>query len=404
MELKFIVLKNNIYQTKKDPRPVCNNSEYTATFDQWYADYQDKWNTDEALADPRILSQTQVSKGIPDPFYSAKLENKYGSDRYISVDGQISIPLRFTSTYNEYDATTGELHVSDLGEQGTLEIQARQDSTISWDSPNGISKTTQSILPTAYNKLDSDAGSIQYVNLTNFLSNGSWELRMRVKNNTADQTVSSWMNYSVIKTSINVTLSTPWATALETPNGVMSLSFSYSGAYVDKYLNIEITGAGATTTGGLDKKTVVVHLGTTANDNVDVNISSLNSDTYRVSEHGIHQIKYWVNIEQNSAYETAPKYTQVMVASDKNNLNPYIILNNMKGDVDTNPLTNWANEDILSYAIYAPTSQGDLQTNFPVKLSFRDAMGNEYFNDIYTINSKLGEIRTVNKDYILSLM
>lgn len=32
MELKFIVLKNNIYQTKKDPRPVCNNSEYTAMF------------------------------------------------------------------------------------------------------------------------------------------------------------------------------------------------------------------------------------------------------------------------------------------------------------------------------------------------------------------------------------
>ena len=32
MELKFIVLKNNIYQPKKDPRPVCNNSEYTATF------------------------------------------------------------------------------------------------------------------------------------------------------------------------------------------------------------------------------------------------------------------------------------------------------------------------------------------------------------------------------------
>lgn len=367
-------------------------------FDEWYAKYPDRWNTVEALADPLILCQTQVSKGIPDPFYTAKLENKYSSNRYISVDGNIQIPVRFTSTYNQYSATTGELEVQDLGEQGTLEIQARQDSTISWDSPNGISKAEQKILPTAYDKDDSEEGSIQYVDLTNFLSNGSWELRMRVKNNTADKTESSWITYSVIKTSINVTLSTPWATALETPNGILSLSFSYSGAYVDKYLNIEITGAGATTTGGADKKTVVVHLGTTANDSVDVNISSLNNDTYRVSEHGIHQIKYWVNIEQNSAYETAPKYTQVMVASDKNNLNPYIILNNMKGDTDANPLTNWANEDILSYAVYAPTAQGDLQTNFPVKLSFRDATGNEYFNDIYTINSKIGEIKTVNKD------
>lgn len=32
MELKFIVLKNKIYQTKKDPHPVCNNSEYEAVF------------------------------------------------------------------------------------------------------------------------------------------------------------------------------------------------------------------------------------------------------------------------------------------------------------------------------------------------------------------------------------
>ncbi|MBP3387169.1 MAG: hypothetical protein J6L23_01410 [Clostridia bacterium] len=38
MELKFIVLKNSIYQTKKDPRPVCSNSDYTAvfTFDKYW--------------------------------------------------------------------------------------------------------------------------------------------------------------------------------------------------------------------------------------------------------------------------------------------------------------------------------------------------------------------------------
>lgn len=385
-----------------------------AKYDEWFDAYKnpdtgvlDPNNIDtaiaEGIANNQIICSTEVAKGIPDPFYSAKLDNKYSSNRYISVDGKVSIPVRFTSTYNEYDVVTGELIVRDLGEQGVLEIQARQDNTISWDSPNGITKVTQTILPTANDKSDSDEGAIQYVDLTNLLSNGSWELRMRVKNNTSDKTESSWVNYTVIKTSINVTLSTPWTNALETPNGVLSLSFNYSGAYVDKYLNIEITGAGATTTGGADKKTVVVHLGTDANNSVDVNISSLNSDTYRVSAHGIHQIKYWVNIEQNSAYETSSKYTQVMVASNTNDLNPYIILNNMKGDTDTNPLTNWTNEDILSYAVYAPTAQGGLHTNFPVKLSFRDAMGNEYFNDIYTINSNNGEVRTVNKDLAIEV-
>lgn len=378
-----------------------------SAFDAWNAkpEYKDEQTgeldlekLDLALADKLVLCHTEVAKGIPDPFYTAKLENKYSSNRYISVDGSINIPVRFTSTYNEYDATTGALNVSDLGEQGTLIVQARQDNSISWESNNGISKIQTTIKPTAYDALDSAEGAIQYVDLTNFLSNGSWEVRMMVKNNTKDESESAWMTYTVIKTTINVTLDTPWATAQEIQNGTLQLSFSYSGAFVDKYLNIEITGVGATSTGGQDKKTVIMHLGTDANNSIDVPITTQNSDVYRVSEHGIHQIKYWVNIEQNTAYETVPKYAQIMVVSDKNNLIPHIILNNVKGDSEDNLLTNWANEDILSYAVYAPTAQGDLQTNFPVKISFKDPYGNEYFNDIYTINSKIGEIRTVNKD------
>lgn len=380
-----------------------NQSKYEDWFNEWKDADTGTLNPEridaalaEGLANGQVLCSTEVAKGIPDPFYSAKLDNKYSSSRYISVDGKISIPVRFTSTYNQYDATTGELQVSDLGEQGTLIVQARQDSSISWDSTSGISKTEQKIIPTGYDKSDSDEGSIQYVDLTNFLSNGSWEVRMMVKNNTADGTESAWINFSVIKTVINVSLRTSWAEAQTT--GKLVLDFDYSGAFVDKYLNIEVTGVGATTTGGQDSKVVVTQLGTNASGVANIEISTQSNDTYRVNEHGIHTIKYWVNIEQNSAYETSPKYAQIMMATDPNNLNPYIILNDIKGDSENNLLTNWANENILSYAVYAPTEQGDLYTNFPVKLSFKDNTGKEYFNDIYTINSKTGEIRTVNKD------
>ena len=380
-----------------------NQSKY----EEWFNKHK---NTDTGTLDPntidaaiaegkregQILCSTEVAKGIPDPFYSAKLDNKYSSDRYISVDGNISIPVRFTSTYNEYDAITGELQVRDLGERGTLTVQARQDSNVSWDAPNGIIKMTTNILPTASNKLDSDEGSIQYVNLTNFLSNGSWEVRMMVKNNTNDGTESAWVNYTVIKTVIEISLRTSWASAQTT--GKMILDFDYNGAFVDKYLNIEVTGIGATTQGGNDKKTFVRRIGSNAQGIENVELTSQSDDTYHINTHGIHTIKYWIDIEQNENYKTAPKYAQIMVATDPKNLNPYIILNNVKGDSEDNPLTNWANESILSYAVYAPTEQGDLQTNFPVKLSFQDPTGNEYFNDIYTINSKVGEIRQVNKD------
>lgn len=376
-----------------------NETDFTNWFDTYKNPDTDTISPDDiesALLDDLVLCHTEVAKGIPDPFCVAKLDNKYSSNRYISVDGKISIPVRFTSTRNEYDAATGELIVSDLGEQGTLIVQARQDSSISWDSPSGISKMTTNILPTSYNKLDTDEGALQYVNLTNFLSNGSWEVRMMVKNNTADGTESPWINYSVIKTVIEISLRTSWASAQTT--GDIRLDFDYKGAYVDKYLNIEVTGVGSTTQGGEGKKVQVQPIGNNSEGVANVVLSVQSNDTYRVNAHGIHNIKYWVDIEKNENYQTEPKYAQIMVATDPTNLTPYIILNDVKGDSDSNRLTNWTNEDILSYAVYAPTAQGDLQTNFPIKLSFCDANGVEYFNDIQTINSKNGEIKSINKD------
>ena len=115
----------------------------------WFNDYKDPQaevldsnRLKEALEDERVVCSTEQTKGIPDPFYSAKLDNKYKSSRYISVDEKVIIPVRFTSTYNEYDAATGALQVSDTGDIGTLIVQARQDNAISWDALTGISKTS----------------------------------------------------------------------------------------------------------------------------------------------------------------------------------------------------------------------------------------------------------------------
>lgn len=361
-------------------------------FDAWYAKYPDLWNSEEALADELIMCSTIVSKGIPDPYYAVKLENKYSSDRYISVDGNVVIPVRFTSTYNEYDQTTGELVVSNQSEQGILTVQARQDNSISWDATSGIYKLTTNIGSTPI----TDESGFQTVDLTNLLTNGAWEVRMMVKSSGVHGTESQWLYYNVIKTNIKITMRTPWQSAQS--NGKITLDFQYEGAFVDKYLNIEVTGVGATTTGGKDVKKFTTRLGTETNKVANVVLDVQSGDTYRVDAHGIHTVKYWIDIEQNEAYQTAPQYAQIMVATDKNNLNPYIIMSNIKGDSDTNPLTNWANEDILTYAIYAPNELGGLHTSFPVKLSFRDATGKEYFSDMRTVNSATGETVTVNKD------
>lgn len=363
-------------------------------FNEWFAKYPgDELKSEEALSDPLIMCSTIVAKGIPDPYYEVKLENKYSSDRYISVDGNVKIPVRFTSTYNAYDQTTGNLVVTNQSEQGILTVQARSNNTIDWNASSGISKMTTNI---SSSHITNEPDGFSMIDLTNLLTNGAWEVRMMVKSSGQHGTESQWIYYNVIKTNIEVKLNTPWQTAQT--NGKITLDFKYDGAFVDKYLNVEVTGVGATTNAGLDKKTYVAHLGTETNRVVNIVLDVQSGDTYRVDAHGIHTIKYWVDIEQNEAYQTAPQYVQIMVATDKNNLKPYIIMNNIKGDTDENALTNWSNENIFTYSVYAPTALGTLESAFPVKISFKDSTGKEYFSDMYTINSMTGETHTINKD------
>ena len=363
------------------------------TFNEWYAEWYNEESgiPDAAFEDARVACKTSVAKSIPEPYYSSTLENKYASDRYISVDGKILIPVRFTSTYNVYDATTGELVITNNSEQGDLLVQARQDNSVSWDSNSGITKQTYKLQSTNYN----DKEGSQIVDLTNLLSNGSWEVRMMVTSTIGDKAESTWVYYSVIKTNIDVSLRTSWAAAQT--NGKITLDFNYSGAFVDKYLNIEVTGAGSTTNSQETKK-VTRPIGTQASGVLNIMLESQSGDTYNVGAHGIHTIKYWVDVEQNENYQTEPKTVQIMVATDKNNLNPYIIMNNINGDDPENALSNWTNQDIFTYAVYAPNELGSLHTDFPVKVSFRDATGKEYFNDMANINSKENQIHTINKD------
>ena len=370
-----------------------NEDKYKEWFDLYKDPQTDVLNPediDEALKSELVICHTEVSKGIPDPFYSSKLENKYSSERYISVDGKILIPMRFTSTYNEFDPGTGELMVSNNSEQGDLIVQARESNDISWDS-NSITKGTYKIQSTHYN----DTEGFEVVDLTDLLRNGNWEVRVMARSSVGTKAESVWVYYSVIKTNINVSLMTNWQVAQST--GKISLNFRYEGAFVDKYLNLEVSGVGSMTNGN-EKKTVVRQIGTDSQGTISITIDNQQGDTYRVDAHGIHTIKYWVDVERNENYQTQPNYVQIMVATDKNNLSPYIIMNGLKGDTAENALSNWTNQDIVKYSVYAPNELGDLYTEFPVKISFKDTNDKEYFNDVYVINSKEGEIRTINTD------
>ena len=65
------------------------------TFNEWYAEWYNEESgiPDAAFEDARVACKTSVAKSIPEPYYSSTLENKYASDRYISVPKTWLVPI-----------------------------------------------------------------------------------------------------------------------------------------------------------------------------------------------------------------------------------------------------------------------------------------------------------------------
>ena len=339
----------------------------------WLDQYKDAPTGEEALNSVLIKSSTKVSKGVPEPYYDVRLENKYISDRYISIDGSIKFPVRFTYTWNEYDTVTGDLIITDQPGTGTLTIQARTSSSEAWE--NSLSMQ-QELTPNS----SKDTNALTELELTNFIPrNGNWEVRMMVSVTTETGEVQSRPIYmNIVKTEIDINLETNWTLpqrlTIDGQNKPMSLKFSYQGDYVDKYLNIEITGAGDEKgTDPLKRLNIVKLTGSTYTYSVQKAIG----EVYNIYAHGIHSITYWIEIDKDSNYSTPKKTAQLMVVADESDTTPYILFNNVQGINSSSPLANWTKEHILDYAVYTPDGKGGSLDSIPVRLSFKDANNSE---------------------------
>lgn len=168
------------------------------TCEEWEQEYEVSTQpSKEALADAKVLSHTNVAKSIPEDFYSAQLVNLYGSNKYISIDKSVVIPVKYLYTFNKYNVGTSSFDVTEESDEGTLTIQAKQSTVTSWSD-----KTVKEM------NMQINSSSEVKIDLTTFVDiDGKWDLRMRVTN--GDKTIqSSWVTYTVIKTFIDINLKT----------------------------------------------------------------------------------------------------------------------------------------------------------------------------------------------------
>lgn len=347
-------------------------------YDKWVEKYPN--NQLDGIDDEEYVKvMTPIAKATPEPYYTVSLQNLYTLNKYISLDGNVILPVKYIYNFTEYDAA-GNAIVTDQHETGKLMTEAILGND--WTRPD-VTHT-----------MDIEPNKNTNVDLTSVLNqDGNWKVRMKVHCEEQGKD-SPWIMFNVIKTNISVNITTDWSIA-QGPD--IKLHFNYSGSYVNKYLNIEVTGAGNTNTVVATQKNIYNIPLSGDNGGKDYTLSSLPSHEYHIFAHGIHTVKYWVNIDKDDNYSTKPQYMRFMVVEDANNDTPYIILNNVKGESEDNPLVNWTQQKLFDYAVYAPNGTGGFETDYPVELVFKNSAGNTLltlnnktnYKEIYEVNTSL---------------
>lgn len=347
---------------------IPNNKSYLLgfkdekSFDDWYLMFRD--NQLSGIDNEMVISKTSIEKAIPEPYKVIDLQNLHTSNKYISLDGNITIPVKYVYTDNKYDTSSGAIMVTPIDDDGILTVEAKQSGE--WDQAY---KTTF--------KIKSNENS--QIGLTEFLkSTGNWQVRMMVSTSKGEE--SSWITYNIIKTTVDVKLNTGW----ENPqNKKLELSFNCVGEHVKKTLKIEITGVG----GNLSAGSKITYSSEVKGNTTTMTFTKSGSG-YDISKHGIHNVKYWVIVEDDENLKTPVKSTNFMVIGDPSNTKPYIIINNL-----ADPMVNWTQQTLLDYAIYIPGGNSD--SEYPINFQFKNPDGDVLLERV--INSKLNEKYSINE-------
>ena len=303
-----------------------------------------KWQADseEAATAPQVICYKDISKEIPKPYFSLSLISNLDNadNKYVSIDGEVVLPITMLCTYNEYN-DKGELTTSPESTDAILYIEAT----------TGASKKSKRL------NVHIDAGGTQLelnVELKDLMpTDGTYTVKMYLEaNNLGDSKVtSSSKTFVVVKTKIDVDLITDWYIPQTIRNDQLTLTFNCQGSGVKKVLYYRVTGAGDSS--GMFTLEGSKNVGTGSHAPVYINKSN-----YDITAHGIHNIEYWMVLDGDDRFKTETKTAQIMVISENYNLDPYLILKDVAGSVETKPLYNNTSQKIMQYSIHAPNTMG----------------------------------------------
>lgn len=304
--------------------------------DAWLLTYQGREM--DGLTDDRIICYTSFAKEAPKPYNIVNLKNLNDSTRIISIDGNISLNVRFESVMY-YPATSS---TEEITEDGTFTIQTRPNSNYSWTTVSNGS------IPSNTDKT---------IDISNFINEGTYDVRIQVTNENGTM-FTSWLVYKVTKTIMGLTFAKDWA---KPQTGKLSLGFGILGA-INKILHVEISGVGGENPRHITRSDIGSHVYdiTTGSNAYEFEVTDTATDIYKVLTHGVHNIKAWLEVIETGEYTPAIN-VEVMMISDPNDKTPHLLLSNI-----SDRLVNWTQQHIFDYAIYDPDNS-NIDITFELK-------------------------------------
>lgn len=305
-------------------------------------DYESWISGSMDIGDDLVLSYVAIPiTKSTETSYVVSLKNMESSNTIVSTDNTVKIKVRFQSViYNPVDDST-----EDFAETGTLRVETRLNSNEEWK---------EVVIFNNIQPQPKDSPSVfQEIDITDYLVQGTQQVRMRVKGNDSEE-YSSYLTYTVTKTNLGLSFENTWN--IPQTSNYMSLSYKITGA-VSKTLNIRVYGNGD---GEYLLQTVI---GTSIYDETSWNVKlyDKSSTNYKVSKQGIHNIEAWITVD-NSTVESEHVFSQVLMVSDASSAEPCVIINNLNTE-----LTNWTVQHMFDYALYSPQ-----ESTIPLTISLKD--------------------------------
>ena len=256
--------------------------------------------------------------------YVVSLVNGSGST-IISTDNNVVVKVRFTSVlYNPIDQSQ-----TDTNETGTLSIYTRLNESYDWQKKGEVK----------INSLPKESASFTDVNITEFCSNGTQQVRLVVKGVESELTTTAIV-LNVTKTEFNVEFAGQWQNAITTP--MLPLSYYIQGSVANKKLHLLIDGSRSFT--------YEIGEATYIQTPYSVNIQDAKDELNPICTQGVHTIEAWLSVTADgNTIESEHIKNELLIVLDKTSATPSVMLQDTQ-----KTLVNWTNQLLFRYAVYNP--------------------------------------------------